>query len=80
MKYVKCTLRGGTRDGEIVSVPWWQAIHYAPRRITVAESKTLRIDDAVAWKNPDDVYGRTSADEFTYSYTVNYKPTEEKTE
>lgn len=72
------TLRGGTHDGETVTLPWWQLVLYTPKIITDAERQALQIDGVVAWKIPDEVYvpaTRSCGDGvWVLGRTVEYKP------
>ena len=67
-------LRGGSRDGEEISVHAWQPFIYVTRKTTLADSEGLRIDDVHAWKAPEDVYVKNQDGEFEYDRTVHYKP------
>lgn len=72
------TLVGGSRNGEKHSVRPWQRILYLGKRLSLEEDLALKIDDAISWKAPDEVYEKWSDGSFRYSHTVDYKlPTED---
>lgn len=79
MKQKKAKLVGGTRNGETTLVIplkgiYWPPLVYMTKRISLAESQELAIDDVTAWKPPEEVYVHRGNGEYYYRNTVHYKP------
>ena len=71
---IAVTLRGGSRDGERFLRPANGArVLIVPARVSMEESESLRISDAVAWKAPEDVYELQNG-EWVYVKTHHFKP------
>lgn len=74
---MKITLKGGSRDGEMVEIlinsgrP--QPVIHMAKRISIDESRGLAIDENVTWKSPEEVYELIDG-EYVYKRTVYYKP------
>jgi hypothetical protein len=73
----KIVLKGGSRDGETVEARInsgkVQPVIYMTRRISMDEIAALGIDEAVAWKSPEDVYDLVG-EAYIFRETVHYKP------
>jgi hypothetical protein len=72
----KITLKGGTHDGMVCEVNWWQDMLYMTKRITIEEASKLKITETVSWKPPEEVYQRVSKNVFEYARTVVYNANE----
>lgn len=73
-KVQRVKLIGGTRGGETFDVYAYQPTVYLTKRISVTEDSGLKIDGAICWKSPEEVYERQEDGSFLYRETVQYKP------
>ena len=74
VKVQRVKLIGGTRDGGAFDVYSYQQTVYLTKRIAVDDESGLKIDDAICWKSPEEVYERKTDGSFLYRETVHYKP------
>jgi hypothetical protein len=67
-------LLGGSHDGETLKIDKRREIIYLQKKITLAESALLKINENIAWRPPEDVYVRKNEKTYLYRETVVYGP------